>query len=153
MWSSVFGNTNPSHLSGTLLEGNKDHLLNQATSNPARKESRVESLNKCIDDVQKRTEVQDTALQEVQNEFVESRREQARLQKELIRKENALRDTKIRSMHQLEKMKRVQRQQVDEISISKIKRNSRDHSTAHFTIAAIARTDEFHEQFWGIPGC
>ena len=139
-------NANPSNFNGTLLEGNKDHLLNQTKSDLARKESHVESLNKCIDDSQKRTEVQDRALQEVQNEFVESRREQARLREELIRKENALRDTQIRSMHDLEKIKRAQLQQVDEMSIQKF------YSTAHFTNAAIARTDEFHEQFWRIPG-
>ena len=64
-----------SKLSETLLEGNKDHLLNRAITDPARREIHVESLNKCIDDLQKRTEVQDRALQEVQHEFVESRRE------------------------------------------------------------------------------
>ena len=83
------GNANPSNFSGTLLDGNKDHLLNQAKSDLARKESHVESLNKCIDVSEKRTEAKNRALQEVQNEFVESRREQARLQVELIRKENA----------------------------------------------------------------
>ena len=51
MWSSVFGNANTSNFSGTLLEGNKDHLLNQSKSDPARKESHVESLNKDIDDL------------------------------------------------------------------------------------------------------
>ena len=30
--SSFFGNANPSNLRGSLLEGNKDHLLNQARS-------------------------------------------------------------------------------------------------------------------------
>ena len=119
----MFGNANVSKLGGILVEGNKDHLLNQAKSDLARKESHVESLNKCIDDLQKRTEVQDRALQDVQNEFVESRREQARLQAELIRKENALRDTQIRSMHELEKMKRAQKQQVDEISIQNLCEN------------------------------
>ena len=53
MWSSVFGNTNPSDLSGTLLEGNKDHLLNQERSDLAKRELHVESLNKCIGDLQK----------------------------------------------------------------------------------------------------
>ena len=67
----------------------------------------------------KRKEVQDRALQEVQHEFVESNREQARIQEELSRKENALRDTQIRSMHELQKMKRAQVQQVDEMSIQK----------------------------------
>ena len=115
MWSSVF--------SGTPLAGNENHLLNQARSDPARKEIHAESLNNCIDDLQKRTEVQDRAPQDVQNEFVESRREQARFQEELIRKENALRDTQIRSMHELEKMKRARIQQVDEMSIQKIREN------------------------------
>ena len=72
-----------SNLSETLLESNKDHLLNRARTDLARREIHVESLNKCIDDLQKRTEVQDRALQDVQHEFVESRREQARLQEEL----------------------------------------------------------------------
>ena len=88
MWSSVFGNANLSNLSGTLLEGNKDHLLNQARSDLAKRELH-ESLNKCIGDLQKRTEAQNRALQDVQNEFVESRREQTRLQEELLRKEKA----------------------------------------------------------------
>ena len=43
MWSSVFGNANLSNLSGTLLEGNEDHLLNQARSDLAKRELHVES--------------------------------------------------------------------------------------------------------------
>ena len=82
MWSSVFGNANPSSFSGTLLEGNKDHLLSQARSDLVKRELHVESLNKCIG---------------------ESRREQTRLQEELSRKEKALRDTQIRSKHELGK--------------------------------------------------
>ena len=82
-------NANPSYFSGTLLEGDKDQLLNQARSDLARKEIHVESLNKCIDDLQKRTEVKVWASQEAQHGFAESRREQARLQEELIRKETA----------------------------------------------------------------
>ena len=35
------------------LEGNKDHLLSQARSDPAKREIHVESLNKCIGDLQK----------------------------------------------------------------------------------------------------
>ena len=41
MWSSAFGNANPSNFSGTPLEGNKDHLLNQAKSDLARNDSHV----------------------------------------------------------------------------------------------------------------
>ena len=105
MWSSVFGNANLSNLSGTLLEGNKDHLLSQARSDLARKELHVESLDRCIGDLQKRTEAQSRELQDVQSEFVESRREQTQLQEELLRKEKALRDTQIRSMHEMGEMK------------------------------------------------
>ena len=88
---------------------------------------------------------------DVQNVFVESRREHVRLQKELLRKEQALRETQIRSKHEMGKMKRAQVQQVDEFSIQKLKRKSRDCSTAHFPIAANARTDEFYAWFWRIP--
>ena len=149
MWSSVFGNANLSNLSGTLLEGNKDHLLSQARSDLAKRELHVDSLNKCIGDLQKRMEAQRRAPQDVQNEFVESRRERTRLQEELLRKERALRDTQIRRKHETGKMKRAQVQQVDELLDAKIKSSS----TAHFPIAANARTDEFFERFWRIPGC
>ena len=69
---------------------NKDHLLSQARSDPAKRELHVESLNERIGGLQKRTEAQNRAPQDVQNEFVESRREHTRLQEEWLRKENAL---------------------------------------------------------------
>ena len=37
--SSVFRNANPPNLRGSLLEGNKDHLLNQARSDLAKQET------------------------------------------------------------------------------------------------------------------
>ena len=61
---SVFRNANPSNLRGSLLEGNKDHLLNQARSDPAKQELHVESLNKCIGELQRETEEQRLALQD-----------------------------------------------------------------------------------------
>ena len=39
--SSVFRNANPSNMRGSLLEGNKDHLLNQARSDLAKQELHV----------------------------------------------------------------------------------------------------------------
>ena len=90
MWSSVFGNANLSNLSGNLLEGSKDHMLSQARSDLAKRELHV--------DLQKRTEAQSRASQDAQNGFVESRREQARSQEELLRKEKVLRDAQIRNM-------------------------------------------------------
>ena len=85
--SSVFRNANPSNLRGSLLEGNKDHLLNQARSDLAKQELHVESLNKCIGELQRQTEEQRLALQDAQYGLVESRREKVRLQEELSMKE------------------------------------------------------------------
>ena len=45
------------------------------------------------------------------------------MQEELLRKEKALRDTQIRSKHEMEKMKGAQVQQVDEFSIQKFREN------------------------------
>ena len=54
---SVFRNANPSKMRRSLLQGNKDHLLNQARSDLAKQEKlHVESLNKCIGELQLQTE-------------------------------------------------------------------------------------------------
>ena len=141
--SSVFRNGNPSNLKGSLLEGNKDHLLNQARSDLTTQELHVESLNKCIGELQRQTEEQRLALQDVQYGFVESEREQVRLQEELSMKEKVLRNTQIRNMHEMEEIKRAQELGADEVSVQK--RKSRDDSKAHFPIAANVRTYEFYE--------
>ena len=88
--SSVFRNADPSNLRGSLLKGNKDHLLNQARSGlaKARTSCRVPQ-NKCIAELQRQTEEQRLALQDAQYGFVESRREQVRLQEELSMKEKS----------------------------------------------------------------
>ena len=80
-------------------------------------------VTQCICDSQKRPEEQSRALQDVQNEFVESRREQTQLQEKFLRKEKALRDTQIRSEHEMGKMKRAQLRQVDEFSMLKLREN------------------------------
>ena len=124
MWSSVFGNANLSNLSGTLLEGNKDHLLSQARSDLAKRELHVESLSKCIGDLQEtnggakprhyRT-CKTNSLNLVENK--------TRLQEELSMKEKVLRNTVNRSKHEMGKMKRAQVQQVDEFSVEKLREN------------------------------
>ena len=82
--SSVFRNAGPSNLRGSLPEGNKGHLLNQARSDLAKQELHVESLNKCIGELRRQTEEQKLALQDAQYGFVESGREQVRFLEELI---------------------------------------------------------------------
>ena len=48
-------------------------------------------------------------------------------------------------MHEMREIKRAQEQRIDEVSVQKLKRKSRDDSAAHITSAGNARTDEFHE--------
>ena len=59
----MFRNADPSKLRGSLLEGNKDHLLNQARSDLTKQELHVESLNKCIGELQRQTEEQRLAIE------------------------------------------------------------------------------------------
>ena len=49
---SVFRFADPSNVGRSLLEGNKDHLLNQARSELVKQEHKVESLNNCINELQ-----------------------------------------------------------------------------------------------------
>ena len=106
--SSVSKNADPSNLGKSLLEGNKDHLLSQERSEIMKQEHQVESLNNCISELQQQTYAQRLELQDAQRGYIESRREQVRLQEESSTKENVLRDTKIRSMHEMGEMKRAQ---------------------------------------------
>ena len=45
-------NASQSNLRGSLLEGNKDHLLKQTRSDLPEQELHVESLNKCVGELQ-----------------------------------------------------------------------------------------------------
>ena len=70
----------PSNLERSLLEGNKDHLFSQATSELMRQEHQVGSLNNCINELQQQADAQ--RLEDAHHGHAESRREQVRLQEE-----------------------------------------------------------------------
>ena len=106
----------------SLLDGNKDHLLNQARSERMKQEHQVGSLTNCIDELQKQYYAQRFELEDAHHGYAESRREQVRLQEELVLKEKAFRDTQIRSMYEMEEMKRAQEPRVEEFSVQKINR-------------------------------
>ena len=137
--SSVLRNADSSNLRLSLLEGNKDHLLNQARSDLATQELHVGSLNKWIGELQRQTEGQRFAFQDAQYRFVESRREQRRLQEELIVYEG--KSSPKYSNPKYARNGRKLRELKNEVSVQKL----RDNSAAHFTIAANARKDEFCE--------
>ena len=119
--SSVFKHADPSDLRRSLLEGNKNDLLSQARSELMRQEHQVGSLNSCINERQQQAYAQRLELQDAHHGYIESRREQARLQEELTMKEKVLRDTLMRSMREMGEMKRAQGLQIrgDEDSVQK----------------------------------
>ena len=79
-------------------------MLNQAISDLAKQELHIESLNECIGELKRQTEEQRLASQDAQYGFVQSGREQVGLQEELVMKEKVLRETQIRSMHEMGEM-------------------------------------------------
>ena len=95
--SSIFKNADQSNLGRSLIEGNNYHLLSQARSELVR---------------QQRLELQDA-----KHGYVESRREQVRLQEDNSTKEQVFRDTQIRSMHKMGDMKRAQELRVQAVMI------------------------------------
>ena len=119
----MFRNANPSYLGGSLLEGNKDHLLNQARSEMAKQELHVESLNMCVGEQQRQTKERRSALQDARYGFVESGRQQVRLQEELSLKEKVLRNTQLRNMHEMGEIQRVHELRVDEVSMQMLREN------------------------------
>ena len=62
--SSVFEHADPSNLGRSLLEGNKDHLVNQARSDLLKQEHQVGSLNNCINELQHQAHAQRLELQD-----------------------------------------------------------------------------------------
>ena len=135
-----------------LLHGKRDHLLNQTRSGLVKQEHQVGSPTICISELQQPAHAQRLEFQDAQHGYIESRREQARLQEELSMKEELLQETPIRYIHELGEMKRAQELRVDEFSVQKIESKSRHNTETHFTIAVYARTNEFYERFRRIPG-
>ena len=85
-----------------------------------KQEYTVESLNTWISELQQQTCARRLELQDAHHGYVESRREQVRLQEESVMKEKALRDTHIRNMHEMGEMKRAQDLRVDELFVQKL---------------------------------
>ena len=81
----------------------------------------MDSLNTCIRELQRRTYSQWLELDAAHCGYEESRREQVRLQEELVMREKALRDTRIRGIHEMEELRRAQELRVDEFSAQKLR--------------------------------
>ena len=102
-----------------------------------KQEHQVGSLNSCINEVQQQAYAQGLELQDAHNGYLESRREQARPQEELvICAEKIVRDAQIRSMHEMGEMKRGQELRVDEVSVQKSREN---HETVQKALLSCKR--------------
>ena len=99
-----------------LLDGNRNHMLAGAGSELMKQEKRVDSLNTCILEHQRPTHSQRLELDDAHGGYEESRREQVRLPEEFVMKEKALRDTRIRGIHEMEELRRAQELRVDEFT-------------------------------------
>ena len=83
-------------------------MLAEARSELIKQEYKVESLNTCISELQQQTYAQRLELEDAQFGYAESRREQARLQESVVMKVKALRDTQIRSIHEMGELRRAE---------------------------------------------
>ena len=81
------------HPEKSLLEGHRDPMLAEAKSELMKQEYKVESLNTCISELQQQTYAQRLELEDAHHGYVESRRQQVRLQEELVMKERKLFET------------------------------------------------------------
>ena len=81
----------------------------------------MESLYNCTNEFQQQACAQRLDLNNTFHGYVESRREQVRIQEELEMKEKALRETPIRSMHEMGEMTRAHELRVDEFSVQKLR--------------------------------
>ena len=121
----MFRNANPLNLRGSLFESDKDHLLNQARSDLAKQELHFmpsPSTSASVNYNDKRKS-KDWRYKNAQYGFVESRRESVRLQEELSMKEEVLRNTPIRTVHEVGEIERAQEQRTDEVSVQKLREN------------------------------
>ena len=118
---SVFRFADPANVGKSLLDGNKDHLLNQARSELMKQEHLVGSLNKCTHVLQQQAYAQRLELEDAHHVYIESRREQARRQEEVSLKEKVLRETQMRNIHEMGEIKRPQLLRVDEFSVQTLR--------------------------------
>ena len=79
---SFFRFSNLANVAKSLLDGNRAHLLAGAISELVKQEYKVETLNTCIGELQQQTCAQRLELEDAHHGYVESRREQVRLQED-----------------------------------------------------------------------
>ena len=114
-------------------------------------EHKVESLHNCIDELQQQAYAQRLDLENAHHGYVESRREQGRLQEELVTKEKALQETKIRSRHEMGEMTRAQEPRSDEFSVQKLRESYEILQRLTSQVQEFQERMNYFELLWRIP--
>ena len=103
-------------------------MFAKAASEIMKQECEVDSLTTCNRELQRQAHSQRLELDEANCGNEESRRKQVRFEEELALGEKALRNTRIRNIHEMDELRRVQEMRVDEFSMQKLRER---HSTIH----------------------
>ena len=99
-----------------IVEEQRDHLLSEARSEVLKQECRADFLDCSMRELQRQIHSSRTETDHTNLGYETSRREQARLHEELAKRERALRETHIWSIHEVEVLKRAQEMRIDEFS-------------------------------------
>ena len=111
------------HRTRILLEEQRDQLLSEAKSEIMKQECRVEFADGNIRDLNRRIQSHSMEIDHTNIGYEQARREQARLHEDLAERERACRETHIRSIREMEDLKRAQELRVDEFSRRRLIKN------------------------------
>ena len=102
-----------------LLESQKERLLAETKSEILRHEYRADLVENIIRELNRQISQAMKSGHTITG-YEQSRRDQARLHEELAERERELRETRIRSIHEMEELKRAHELKVDEFSRRKL---------------------------------
>ena len=105
----------------SVLEEQRDHLFTEAKSEILKQECKVHLLDTTIRELQRQVHSNRLEMDHVNYGYEESRREQARLHEEMAQREKALRETHVKSIHEVEELKRAQEMRIDEFSRNELR--------------------------------
>ena len=100
--------------SGSLI---RKKLREEAKSEILKQECKVDALDTCIREFQRQAHSNRLEMDSVHCGYAESQREQARLHEESVQREKALRETRIRTIHGMEELKKAQEMRFNEFSV------------------------------------
>ena len=106
--------SNPESSVKSFLQEPQDYMLAEAKSEVRKQECRADSLDSSVRDLQRQRDSNRLETYCTNQGFEESRKEQARLHQASAQWKRAVRDTRIRSIHEVGQLKRAQQMRIDE---------------------------------------